>query len=34
MEAVIHVCNARLYGLDGPLQQSLGKIVRLLIQIL
>lgn len=34
MEAATHVCNARLYGLDGPLQQSLGKIVRLLVQVL
>ncbi len=34
MEAATHVCNARLYGLDGPLQQSLGKIVCLLVQVL
>lgn len=29
-----HVRDARLYGLHGPLQQSLGKVVRLLVQIL
>lgn len=34
MEAATHVCDACLYGLDGPLQQRLGKIISLLVQVL
>lgn len=29
-----HICNAGLNSLDRPLQENLGKIVSLLVQIL
>lgn len=34
MQDATHICNTCLNGLDGPLQQSLSKIICLLVQIL